>query len=76
MEKKRFLRTVLGHVINIVWASFWAILCAVSLYFIVPLCVDMAPEILQDLCFAFAIVVFIAVWLLNYTDTLRFIDRF
>lgn len=76
MEKKRFFRTILAYGINIIWSSFWAGLCAMSIYFIVPLCMDISPEILQDLCCAFAIVVFIAVWLLNYSDALRFINRF
>ena len=67
---------IFGHVINVVWASFWAGLCGVCLYFIVPLCVDISPEILQDLCLAFAIVIFVAVWFLNRVDILRFIDRF
>ncbi len=75
MEKKKFFRRILGHLINIVWSLFWAGLCGFCIYFFVPLCIDITPEILKDLSLAFAIAVFVAVWFLNYTDLQRFIDR-
>ena len=76
MEKKKFLVHVFGQFINVVWSLIWALLSAVILYFLVPKFFDLTPEILNDLCCAFAIVVFVAVWLLNYPDTHKFINRF
>lgn len=75
MEKKKIFRTIVGHLINIVWSLFWAALCGFCVYFGVPFCIDMTSEILLDLSYAFAIVVFVAVWFLNYTDVQKFIDR-